>query len=214
MDLLKKILLDLKNLGCSGIKMSFEDEGALYNEIVTMRNLTTSVELELSVKIGGCEAKKDIVDCIDLNCDSIVGPMIESKFSLEKFIKCLEDYKYNKKKGFNLETITSYNNLKELSSVFDKIDYVTLGRHDFVKSMYKNSEYVDSPEMYEIAENVFTLAKNKNKNCYMGGNISVNSINFIKKLIEKNLLDYFETRYIIFNTSEIKNLNELDKLIK
>jgi hypothetical protein len=35
MDELKKIILKLKENGCSGIKVSFEDEGALFNEIVT-----------------------------------------------------------------------------------------------------------------------------------------------------------------------------------
>ena len=84
MDLLKDILVKLKKLGCCGIKVSFEDEGALYNEIITMRNLTTAVDLELSIKIGGCEAKRDINDCMDLNCDTIVAPMVESKFALNK----------------------------------------------------------------------------------------------------------------------------------
>ena len=56
MDNLQKILLQLKDLGCSGIKISYEDEGALLNEMITMRYLTSSVGLGLSVKIGGCEA--------------------------------------------------------------------------------------------------------------------------------------------------------------
>ena len=65
MEELKQILTELKNMGCCGIKVSFEDEGALYNEIISMRSLTKDVGLDLSVKIGGCEAKRDITDCID-----------------------------------------------------------------------------------------------------------------------------------------------------
>ena len=64
---LKTILTKLKNLGCSGIKVSFEDEGALLNEMITMRYLTGCTGLGLSVKIGGCEAKRDIVECIDIS---------------------------------------------------------------------------------------------------------------------------------------------------
>ena len=82
MENLNKILLELKDLGCSGIKISFEDEGALLNEMISMRYLTASTGLKLSIKIGGCEAKRDIVDCIDIGCDAIVAPMIESAFSL------------------------------------------------------------------------------------------------------------------------------------
>ncbi len=216
MDSLEKILFSLKELGCSGIKVSFEDEGALYNEIITMRNLTTKVGLELTVKIGGCEAKRDIVDCIDLNCDSIVAPMVESKFALNKFLTSLASCNYNKKKGFNLETIQTYNNLEELLPLFEKLDFVTLGRHDFVKSLSENSEYVDSDKLYEIAENLFTSIKNKNENiqCYMGGYMSKNSIEFIKKLVEKKILDAFETRYIIFKTKNINQETDLNKHIE
>jgi hypothetical protein len=216
MDKLQNILCTLKEMGCSGIKVSFEDEGALYNEIITMRNLTANVGLALTVKIGGCEAKRDIIDCIDLHCDTIIAPMIESGFALNKFLKSLESCNYSKKKGFNLETIQGYNNLKELSKSFDSIEYITLGRHDFVKSLSKDSEHVDSEELYEIAEKLFTFVKNNHKNvkCYMGGNLSKNSINFIQKLTEKKLLDAFESRYIIFNIHNIHDINDLDKHIE
>ena len=198
-------------MGCCGIKVSFEDEGALYNEIITMRNLTTAVDLELSIKIGGCEAKRDINDCMDLNCDTIVAPMVESKFALNKFFKSLESYKYDKKKGFNLETIQSYDNLEELSSLFKLVYFVTVGRVDFVGSLDKDRDFVDSPEMYEIVENVFKKARENNTMCYMGGAVSINSKEFIKKLIEKNLIDKFETRYIIYDVHslDIKDLENL-----
>jgi hypothetical protein len=212
MDSLKNILLKLKELGCSGIKISFEDEGALYNEIISMRNLTSSVDLELSIKIGGCEAKRDIVDCIDLNGDTIVAPMIESKFSLEKFLKSLDAYKYSKKKGFNLETMGAYKNLDELSLLFNKVDFVTLGRVDFVGSLGKDRDFVDTDEMYSIVENVFKKAREHNTLCYMGGAVSIHSKDFIKKLINNNLLDKFETRYIIYDVHNL-DMNHFEKLL-
>ena len=212
MNKLKEILSILKEMGCSGIKVSFEDEGALHNEIISMRNLTTSVGLELSVKIGGCEAKREIVDCIDLNCDTIVAPMIESKFALNKFFKSLDSYKYDKKRGFNLETIKAYENLEELSTLFNKVDFVTVGRVDFAGSLNKDRDFVDSPEMFEMVENVFKKAREENTLCYMGGAVSINSKNFIERLIEKNLLDKFETRYIIYDVKSI-DIKDLDKLL-
>ncbi len=155
MDNLKQILLLLKEKGCNGIKVSFEDEGALYNEIISMRNLTSSIGLDLTIKIGGCEAKRDITDCIDLNCEAIVAPMVETKFSLNKFLQALDSYSYNNKKGFNLETIHAYNNLEELSELFNKIDFVTFGRVDFVGSIDKDRGYVNSDEIFEMVRNVF-----------------------------------------------------------
>ena len=212
MDSLKKILFKLKQFGCSGIKISFEDEGALYNEIISMNHLTSSVGLELSIKIGGCEAKRDIIDCIDLNCDTIVAPMIESKFSLEKFLKSLDAYKYSKKKGFNFDKIGAYNNLEEISSIFNKVDFITFGRVDFVGSLGKDRDFVDTDEIYNMVENVFKKAKECNTLCYMGGAVSINSKDFIQKLFANNLLDKFETRYVIYDAHSV-DLNKLDKLL-
>jgi hypothetical protein len=211
MDNLIVILKQLKNMGCSGIKISFEDEGALHNEIISMRNLTTNVGLELSVKIGGCEAKRDIVDCIDLNCEAIVAPMVESKFSLKKFFKSLESYNYDKKKGFNLETIQAYRNLEELSELFNRLDFVTFGRVDFVGSLNKNRDFVDSEEVFQMVRNVFIKGREKNIMCYMGGAVSISSKEFIERLVKDNLIDKFETRYIIYDIHRLNmaNFNEL-----
>ena len=202
MDNLRAILSSLKDLGCCGIKVSFEDEGALLNEMITMRYLTASLSLELSIKIGGCEAKRDIVDSVDLCCDSIVAPMVESRFSLSKFIDSLKKYGYKNKKGFNLETITAYENIDNMLPELTKCDFVTLGRHDFVNSMNEPVSYVDSPEMYDKAKHLFTIAKNNNVQCYVGGSMTNASRDFISKLASENLLDKFETRYVIF---DVKN---------
>lgn len=212
MENLKIILTKLKEMGCSGIKISFEDEGALYNEVISMRTLTSQVGIELSIKIGGCEAKRDIVDCIDLDCDTIVAPMIESSFSLKKFLKSLECYNYIKKKGFNLETINSYNNLDDLSKYFSKVDFVTVGRVDFCSSMEKDRDYADTNEMYEIVKDIFKCARENNTSCYIGGAISINSKEFIINLINEKLLDKFETRYIIYDVHKI-NINNFEKLL-
>ena len=212
MEYIKTILGDLKKLGCSGIKISFEDEGALLNEMITMRYLTAFLNLELSIKIGGCEAKRDISESIDLCCDAIVAPMIESKFSLMKFNDSLINYNYSNKKGFNFETINAYNNINSISSEFTKYNFVTFGRVDFVKSLGKNREYVDSEEIYNIVKDTFTVAKKNNIQCYLGGAISINSYNFIYNLSQLNLIDKFETRYVIFDISKIK-FEEYNKLL-
>lgn len=211
MENLKKILSTLKELGCSGIKISYEDEGALLNEIITMRYLTSSIGVKLSIKIGGCEAKRDIVDCINLHTDTIVAPMIESAFALKKFANSLKVYNYNGEKGFNLETIQAYKSLEEISNEFNLVDFVTLGRVDFVSSLNKDRNYVNNEEILKMATDIFQKAREKNIKCYLGGSINIESKEFIGKLINKNLLDKFETRYIIFDTTKInfENFNEL-----
>jgi 4-hydroxy-2-oxoheptanedioate aldolase len=212
MENLQKILFELKHLGCSGIKISYEDEGALLNEIISMRYLTATIGLGLSIKIGGCEAKRDIVDCIDIGCDTIVAPMIESQFALKKFLNSLNQYGYNREKGFNLETINAYRCLDELSYEFNKLDFVTVGRVDFVGSLNKDRNFVNTDEMYDIVENIFIKARENNTKCYLGGAISIESRDFIGKLLHNNLLDKFETRYIIFDCHKI-NFEKFDELL-
>ena len=202
-------MFQLKTLGCSGIKVSLEDEGALMNELITMRYLTASVELELSVKIGGCEAKTDIINCIDLCADTIVAPMIESEFALQKYLSSTTKYNYKNKKGFNLETIDAYNNI--LTKNID-IDFVVFGRVDFVNSLNKTRSFVESNEIYTIVENTFEKIKKENIKCYLGGAITINSKSFISKLIENKLLDKFETRYIIYDVNLI-DMNKFEELI-
>jgi hypothetical protein len=212
MENLKEILLKLKEYGCSGIKISYEDEGALLNEMITMRYLTALTDIELSIKIGGCEAKRDIVDCINLNSDIIVAPMCESGFSLEKFSKSLKQYNYNGKKGVNIETINSYNNIQELSVNFSLLDFITVGRVDLVSSMNKTRDYVNESEIYDMVYKTFTIAKSNGLKCYLGGAISIESRSFITRLINDELLDKFETRYVIFDTNKI-NMDDYDKII-
>jgi hypothetical protein len=213
MENLQKILLKVRDLGCCGIKISYEDEGALLNEMISMRYLTASSGLQLSIKIGGCEAKRDIVDCIDLGCDSIVAPMIESEFALKKFLNSLKQYGYCREKGFNLETINAYNCLDELSGEFNNLDFVTVGRVDFVGSLGKDRNFVNDDEMFKIVTNVFKkVRENGNTKCYLGGAISIDSKDFICRLINENLLDKFETRYIIFDVKKI-NFNKFDELL-
>lgn len=208
MEDLKCILNELKLDGAVGIKISFEDEGALLNEMITMRYLSASCGLEMSVKIGGSESKRDIVDCKDLCADSIVAPMIESKFALKKFIESIKQYDYKGKIGFNLETMTSYSNLEYLSELFNDIHFVTFGRVDFVNSINKSRDYVDSDDMHTYIKNVFALAKKCNKMCYLGGAISSNTAPFINNLLSLKLIDKFETRYVIFNAVDVSNIDK------
>ena len=163
MDLLIDKLDALKKQGCVAIKVSFEDEGALLNEIVSMRYLTAKTGLKISIKIGGCEAKRDIMDCVDLCADTIVSPMIESGFALTKFIKSAEGCKYTGRKGVNIETIQGYENHKEIISN-GGLDFVTFGRVDFVSSIGKNRDYVEDDQVCNMVRTVFQEARHNGLN--------------------------------------------------
>ncbi|MFA5276435.1 MAG: citrate lyase beta subunit, partial [Candidatus Omnitrophota bacterium] len=58
-----KILKDLKdNHHVIGVKAEFEAEGTRIEEALRLKEVVTKAGLELTIKIGGCEAVKDMYD--------------------------------------------------------------------------------------------------------------------------------------------------------
>ena len=212
-DLLNE-LNNLKKRGVVGIKQSFEDEGVILDDLITMRRLTDLSGVYLSVKIGGCEAITDINLSQQIGTDGIVAPMIESQFALQKYIEIVKDLK-DIKLYVNIESRQAYNNLDSiLSSPSSKLLYgVVVGRSDLTKSYGHGKDYVDSKEMQKIVYDVMTKCKEYDMITLMGGNISNKSVGFVKKLFEEKLLDYIETRNVIMKLTD-SNVNNLNDLVK
>ena len=212
-DLLNE-LNNLKKRGVVGIKQSFEDEGVILDDLITMRRLTDLSGVYLSVKIGGCEAITDINLSQQIGTDGIVAPMIESQFALQKYIEIVKDLK-DIKLYVNIESRQAYNNLDSiLSSPSSKLLYgVVVGRSDLTKSYGHGKDYVDSKEMQNVVYDVMTKCKEYDMITLMGGNISNKSVGFVKKLFEEKLLDYIETRNVIMKLTD-SNVNNLNDLVK
>lgn len=204
-----KILTDLiENEGLIGIKTSFEDEGALFNETIRLKEICNQANTKLTLKIGGPEAIRDIKDSSIIGIKGLVAPMIESEFGLKKFIQSVnthipQDLLSTINLNINIETITAISNIEKILGLeeINSLYGVTIGRVDLVSSMGRNREYVNSDEIYSIVKNVFSKVKQKGLKLCLGGAISIDSLNFLKKLHSDGLLDKFETRYAIYDPS-------------
>lgn len=211
------LLKDLvENYGVLGIKTSFEDEGASFNEVLRLKELCNQASTKLLLKISGAEAKRDLADSRIIGVKGIVAPMIESPFALDKFVKSAKsilpsDILSNVQLGINIETVSAYKNFKEMlnSDGFNSLHHITFGRVDFISSMNKDRSYVNSKEMFDIATDIFTQSREKTKKVYLGGAVTTDSEDFMKNLFNKGLLDKFETRYVIYDPAiALKNLKE------
>lgn len=204
-DKLKSFVSD----GLVGIKQSFEDEGALLEDIKTIRKLTKLNNLKLSVKIGGCEAKSDIHECRYMEVDGIVAPMVETEFALQKFIESVSHIS-GIKFYVNIESKTAYENIDKIldSPSAKMLSGIVVGRSDFVKSYGYDKSYVNSDFIFEKTYEIMKKAKSYGLETLMGGNLSPKSVSFISKLKNENLLDYVETRNVIIKVGDISKLEE------
>jgi hypothetical protein len=203
-----------RSCGVIGIKQSFEDEAAMLDDVISMRRITELNDALLYVKIGGCEALTDINNCVLMGVNAIIAPMIETEYAFSKFMKSvgpIEDIE----SYFLCETKTCYDNIDKILSLpqINKISGVILGRSDFAKSYGLNKSEVDSDFISEKVEKVFRESKSLGLSTTMGGNISLKSSKFIKKMFEENLLDKIETRNVVVKLDN-KNVSDIDYLIK
>ena len=183
--LIKKLKY-LKKNGISAVKLSLEDEGASFKDVLIMRKITREVNLDLNVKIGGCEAKNDIFFCKKIGTDSIVAPMVESEYALRKFIQCA-GVKKNTSLLINLETNLSLNNLNKIikSKSFEFLDGIVIGRSDLAGSLNLTKKEVNSKLIFNKVRNAFKKIKDSSREKIifkMGGSVTPMSSNFINKL--------------------------------
>ena len=220
----KELLRELKQLKSKynvvGIKSSFEDEGVQFNELIRLKQLCNLSNIVFNVKIGGCEAISDINNCMLLDANGMVAPMVESPFALEKFITSINNNvppQLRKTTNFfvNIESKTAYENIRDIlnSDSCRYLSGIVVGRSDLTKSFGLTKENVNDDEIYNIVEEIFTEAKSYKLMTIMGGNISVNSKDFVKKLYNKKLLDKIETRNIIFQLNK-NNVGNLEEAVK
>ena len=211
-----KILTDLiENEGLVGIKTSFEDEGASFNETIRLKEICNQSKTKVTLKIGGPEAIRDLKDSTVIGVKGLVAPMVESEFGLKKFIQAAkthipEDTLSSVQLNINVETITAVQNVEKMLSTIEASELygITVGRVDLVSSMNKDRNYVNSDEVYKLVRGVFTKVKEKGLKACLGGAVSMDSLDFLKKLHSEGLLDKFETRYAMFDPSiTLKNLS-------
>ena len=215
---MKKIvnkLKKLKKLGMSGVKLSLEDEGSTFEDLKIMSKITKSLNINLNIKIGGCEAINDIIFCKSLRPKSIVAPMVESQYALRKFVESVGDKK-KIKLLINIETSSALKNINKIvkSKYFKMLDGVVIGRSDLARSLNLEKTQVNSLKIFNhVMKNFKKIKKNTKKDFLfkMGGSITPASQVFIRKLFKKKLLNRIETRNVEFILSEkvIKNLKKI-----
>jgi hypothetical protein len=199
------VLKDLReNHHVIGVKAEFEAEGTRLEEALRLKDVISKAGLDLTIKIGGCEALKDMYDARSIGVKRIVAPMIESPYALKKFIASTklafpEDEREDIDFLVNIETIDGYNNFDRMLEIkeINGLKGIVLGRVDMTGSMGLTREDINSPKILELAKDLLSKAKKHKLECVIGGGVSAASLPFFKQLPD-GVLDRYETRKIIF----------------
>lgn len=203
-------LKDLKeNHHVVGIKAEFEAEGTRMEEALRLKEVITKAGLDMTIKIGGCEAIKDMVDARSIGVTRIVAPMIESQYALKKYLQATHlvfpsDEWDTVNFLINIETISAvevFDKMLQLREI-DKLKGIVLGRVDMTGSMGLSRENINDEPIFKIAEEVFTKAKKQGMECVIGGGVSAFSLPFFRRLPVNATLDFYETRKVIFKCPE------------
>lgn len=198
------LLNDLRmNHNVCGIKAEFEAEGTRLEEAMRLKDVVSCAGLGLNIKIGGCEAIKDMLDSISLGAERIIAPMIETPYALTKFIRASRlifgENIENTELLANIETISAYNCFDEMLQVSEIIDLdgIVIGRVDFVGSMGIERDMINSQAVLEKALVLAKKAKESGLKVVIGGGVSADSLPFFHSF-PKGHIDRFETRKVIF----------------
>ena len=188
------------------IKAEFEAEGTRSDELLRLLDVTRKCNVPLTLKIGGCEAVKDLYEARQFGASYIVAPMIESEYALSKYCDTIckvyppeevEEVDFL----FNLETIQAYNffdNILNVALESSVISGVVFGRTDFSGSLGIKGD-VQNELITEKIEVVACKLVDTDLDLVVGGAISIASLTELKRLSRHKTR--FETRKVVFDAS-------------
>lgn len=203
-NILIENLQELKfSFGAVGVKAEFESEGATKEEVQVLKDIADTAGIDFVLKIGGCEAVRDMKDACTMGVKTVVAPMIESDYAVQKFLTRSIKILPQARLLINIETINGFNALDKIckQNMFTHLSGIVFGRSDFANSIACPD--VNSPEILEYVKEVSLKMQSYGKIFTLGGGISNSSLDFIEKI---PYLTAVETRKIVFKKQKLDKI--------
>jgi 4-hydroxy-2-oxoheptanedioate aldolase len=201
-----RLLQDLReNHHVVGVKAEFEAEGTRLEEALRLKEVVMAAGLQLTLKVGGCEAVRDMYEARNIGVARIVAPMVESAYALKKFLAAFkmvfpEEERLDVVAAINIETahaVRGFDDMLEVGGITG-LNGIVLGRVDLCGSLGLTREDINSDQIARLAAEVFAKAKVHQLVCAIGGGVSADSLPVFRRLPAGHL-DYYETRKVIFS---------------
>jgi hypothetical protein len=205
-----------EEFGVVATKAEFEAEGTRTDELLRLLEIAHKADVGLALKIGGCEAIRDLLEAKQFGVRFIIAPMVETPYALSKFIAAKnkvfsaqahdhDDVTFL----FNVETITAYNHIEALVDVAagqPGCDGVVFGRVDFSGSLGLGRDGIESERVTAAGEAVAGLCKARGLQFVVGGAVSSDALDNLRRFNAVHL-DRFETRKVVFQSSALAASN-------
>lgn len=220
----EKKMLDIlrqgkEEFGVIATKAEFEAEGTRTDELLRLLEIANKADVGLALKIGGCEAIRDMLEAKQFGVRFIIAPMVETPYALAKYIAAKDKvYSPNEQDDvsflFNLETITAFNNLEpmlELAAAKPGCNGVVFGRVDFSGSIGAGREGIESETVTQAVESTAQACRKQGLDFVVGGAVSIDALANLRRFKAVHL-DRFETRKVVFSGNALDSPS-LDKAL-
>ena len=157
-EILKELSYLRDHCGCVAIKAEFEAEGSRTEELVMLADIVRRANVALTLKIGGCEAARDLDQARMFDAENIMAPMVESPYAMRKFRltagKVFECDVERVNWIINAETKTCHQNLDEiLDEGAGFLNTVCIGRSDLSGSLGLSKE-INGQQMFDAVKDI------------------------------------------------------------
>lgn len=225
MNSYEKKMLDIlregkQEFGVLATKAEFEAEGTRTDELLRLLEIANKADVGLALKVGGCEAIRDMLEAKQFGVRYIIAPMVETPYALSKYIAAKGKVYSEEEQSevsflFNLETITAFQNLDamlELASAKPGCDGVVFGRVDFSGSIGAGREGIESEQVTAAVESAAEAIKRHGLEFVVGGAVSIDALGNLKRFKAVHL-DRFETRKVVFSGAALESA-DLEKALR
>ena len=196
--------------GYTSVKAEFEAEGTRADELLRLLEIAHRADLELTVKIGGCEAIRDLLEAKQIGVRYIVAPMVETPYALSKFVSA-RNLVYSADESeetdflFNMETSTGFefrSDIIDLAARRPGVDGVVFGRVDFVGSLGRDRDSINDDDITDRVVDVAHRCGARGLDLVVGGGVSRDAIPALRR-VRRTHLSRFETRKVVFAASAL-----------